>query len=172
MRERFENRPAGERIFYMLKRVVLVVVGTACAFPLAGCGNSAGLVPVSGKVLYKGEPARGAVVYFQREGIPGAAQEIVPFGIVQDDGGFSLSCDGLGDGALPGSYTVLVEWRDGKAGGVVPVKASGQSKLAKRVRVHAGPDRLNGRYFDASKPLLHAEVKAGPNPLAPFELKD
>jgi hypothetical protein len=170
--ETIESRHSGERISNMLKRLILAVVGTACAFPLAGCGNSAGLVPVSGKVLYKGEPASGAVVYFQRQGIPGAAQEIVPFGIVQDDGGFSLSCDGLGDGALPGSYAVLVEWRDEKASGVVPVKANGQSNVTKRVRIHAGPDRLKGRYFDASKPLLHAEVKPGPNPLASFELKD
>ena len=42
----------------------------------------------------------------------------------------------------------------------------------KRSRIHAGPDRLKGRYFNVSKPLLQAEVKPGPNQLAPFELTD
>jgi hypothetical protein len=73
---------------------------------------------------------------------------------------------------LPGSYSVLVEWRDGKANGVVPVKGKGQTNLVKRTRIHAGPDRLQGRYFDASKPLLKAEVKPGTNQLEPFELSD
>jgi hypothetical protein len=156
----------------MLKRVFLVVVGTACTFLVAGCGNTAGLFPVSGKVLYKGEAARGAVVYFHRQGEPGTQRELVPFGIVQDDGVFSLSSDGRGNGALPGSYKVLVEWRDREGNGVVPVNGKRQSNLVKRSRIHSGPDRLKGRYFNASKPLLEAEVKTGPNQLPPFELKD
>jgi hypothetical protein len=156
----------------MLRRLLCVVVGAACAFSLTGCGNSAGLYPVSGKVLYKGEPAAGAVVYFQRQGDVPPPQQLVPFGIVQNDGGFSLSSDGLGNGALPGKYSVLVEWRDSTANGVVPVKGDGKSNLVKRSRIHSGPDRLKGRYFDSRKPLLEAEVKAGSNPLAPFELTD
>jgi hypothetical protein len=156
----------------MLRRFVLVLAGSACALALAGCGNSAGLVPVSGKVLYKGEAAKGAVVYFHRQGEPGTQRELVPFGVVQDDGRFSLFSDSLGSGALPGSYNVLVEWRDEKASGIVPVKAKGQTNLVKRTRIHAGPDRLKGRYFDASKPLLQVEVKPRTNQLEPFELKD
>ena len=156
----------------MLKRLVLVVVGTACAFPAAGCGNSAGLFPVSGKVLYKGAPASGAVVYFQRHGDPDSSNKLVPFGIVDDDGRFSLHSDGLGSGALPGTYTVLIAWRDPGGNGVVPVKSKGNSNLVKRSRVRSGPDRLKGRYLDISKPLLQAEVKPGPNQLTPFELLD
>ena len=156
----------------MLKRVFLAVVGTACAFAAPGCGNSAGLFPVSGKVLYKGEAARGAVVYFQRHGGADPSHNLVPFGIVGDDGSFSLYSDGLGSGALPGTYTVLVEWRDGTGNGVVPVKGKGQAKLVKRSRMRSGPDRLKGRYLDVSKPLLRAEVKPGPNELTPFELSD
>ena len=110
----------------MLRRFVFVLVGSTCASFIAGCGNSAGLVPVTGKVLYKGEAAKGAVVYFHRQGEPGTQRELVPFGIVQDDGAFSLSSSDLGTGALPGSYAVLVEWRDGKENGVVPVKGKGK----------------------------------------------
>ena len=67
---------------------------------------------------------------------------------------------------------MLVEWRDWQGDGVVPVKTRGKVKLVKRSRVRSGPDRLKGRYFDISKPLLHAEVKPGSNQLTPFELTD
>ncbi len=156
----------------MLRRSFFLVAGTACVFQMSGCGNSAGVYPVSGKVLYKGEPAAGAVVYFQRQGDVPPPQQLIPFGIVQTDGAFSLSSEGLGNGALPGKYSVLIEWRDATGNGVVPVKSDGKSNLVKRSRIHSGPDRLKGRYFDSRKPLLEAEVKAGSNPLAPFELKD
>jgi hypothetical protein len=157
----------------MLTRFVLGSLAAALAFvPLAGCGNSAAVYPVSGKVTYKGEPAAGAVVYFQRADSHPAAQEAVPFGIVQQDGAFSLSSEGLGNGAPPGSYNVLIEWRDPTENGVVPVKHDGKSNALKRTRIHAGPDRLKGKYFNVSKPLLKAEVKTGTNPLEPFELSD
>ena len=150
----------------------VVVVVTGGVFSSTGCGNSAGLYPVSGKVLYNGEPASGEVVYFQRQGDVPPPQQLIPFGVVQTDGAFALSSEGLGNGALPGKYSVLIEWRDATGNGVVPVKGDGKTNLVKRSRIHSGPDRLKGRYFDSRKPLLEAEVKAGTNPLAPFELKD
>jgi hypothetical protein len=144
----------------------------ASAMGAGGCSNPAGLVPVSGKVLYRGEPATGAVVFFHRQAEPGGASGPIPFGVVEDDGTFSLSTDGLGWGARPGTYTVLVEWRDGKGDGLTPVKTNGKTKLVKRSRIRSGPDRLKGRYFDIAKPLLRAEVAAGSNSLPPFELTD
>jgi hypothetical protein len=144
----------------------------ASAIGAGGCGSPAGLVPVSGKVLYRGEPAAGAVVYFHRQAEPGSPSGTIPCGVVEDDGRFSLSTDGLGNGARPGSYTVLVEWRDEKGDGVVPVPARGKAKLVKRSRVRSGPDRLKGRYLDIGKPLLHTEVVAGTSTLPPFELTD
>jgi hypothetical protein len=151
------------RWFLMLAAVVPSLIQ-------AGCGNPPGLYSVSGTVLHKGEPAAGAVVYFHSEGPSAASSPAIPFGIVEDDGSFSLSCDGQGNGCPPGKYTVLVEWRDGKGDSVVPVKTTGKTKLVKRSRVRSGPDRLGGRYFDISKPLLHAEVLPQSNTLPPFEL--
>jgi hypothetical protein len=153
----------------MRQRKWLVV---ASALVAGGCGSPAGLVPVSGKVLYRGQPASGAVVYFHRQSEPGSASDLIPFGIVEDDGSFSLTTDGLGRGARPGAYSVLVEWRDEKGDGVVPVKARGNVKLVKRSRVRSGPDRLKGRYLDIARPLLRAEIAAGSSPLPPFELSD
>ena len=138
----------------MLRRFVFVLVGSACAFYLLpDAAIRPGLCRSRARCCTRAKPATGAVVYFHRQGEPGTQRELVPFGIVQDDGRFSLSSNDLGNGALPGSYAVLVEWRDGKASGVVPVKGKGQTNLVKRSRIHAGPDRLK-------RPLLRCEQAA------------
>jgi hypothetical protein len=146
-------------------------MAAAVVLPLVvtGCGNPPGFYPVSGSVLHKGEPAAGAVVYFHHQGSAPLSSPTIPYGIVQDDGSFYVTCDGLGNGCPPGRYAVLVEWR-GAGDGVVPVKSTGKTKLVKRSRVRSGPDRLGSRYFDLSKPLLHAEVLPQSNTLPAFEL--
>lgn len=153
----------------MNTRMWLILVAAAGA---AGCGSPAGLVPVTGKVLHRGEPAAGAVVYFHREVEPGSASGPIPFGIVEDDGTFTLVTEGQGNGARPGRYSVLVEWGDHKSDGVIPVKSRGKAPLVKRSRVRSGPDKLKGRYLDVAKPLLHADVAPGSNALPPFDLTD
>jgi hypothetical protein len=132
---------------------------------------------VSGKVLYKGEPASGATVYFHpTDGTvnPGNA---IPYGIAGQDGSFYLTCDGVGDGCPPGKYAVLVEWRGKPDPQVTQPKQAPQKGKAKdfttnKQMARQGIDRLKGRYFDIAKPLLHAEVMPRTNPLAPFELND
>jgi hypothetical protein len=156
----------------MLKRMVLVMAVATSSSALAGCGKPAGLFPVSGKVLYRGEPAAGAVVYFHRKIEPGSSSGPIPSGIVENDGSFQLTSDDLGNGAKPGSYIVLVEWRDNSGDRVEVTTSKGKVKQVKRSRLRSGGDRLKSRYFDINKPLLHAEVTAGTNPLAPFELSD
>jgi len=154
----------------MIKRwFMILAAGTLSTAPM-GCGNPPGLYPVHGTVLHNGEPAAGAVVYFHREGPAAGSPQTIPFGIVEDDGHFNLTCDNLGNGCPPGKYAVLVEWKDGSGDGVVPVNTKGKTKLVKRSRVRSGPDRLSGRYFDINKPLLHAEVLPQSNPLPAFEV--
>jgi hypothetical protein len=156
----------------MLRSCLMGIAAATVSVALSGCGNPPGHFPVSGKVLYKGEPAAGAVVYFHRQGGHAAAGQTIPTGIADDDGTFSLECDGIGSGCPAGNYAVLVEWKDPTGDGVVPVKTKGKTKLVKRSRVRVGPDRLKGRYFDLGKPMLNAEVKPESNRLAPFELTD
>jgi hypothetical protein len=150
-----------------------------CCLAFAGCGNPPGHYTVNGRVLYNGEPASGAVVYFHQEGPSATTMRTPPMGIADDDGKFHLTCDGVGDGCPPGKYAVLVEWR-GKAEGPVaepkPVPAKGKSKAktqeftVNKQMARQGIDRLKGRYFDISKPLLHAEVLPQSNNLPPFEI--
>jgi hypothetical protein len=176
-----ENLRVRNGLFLLLRAAV-------CCLVFAGCGYSAGYYPVSGRVLYKGEPASGAVVYFHQEGRSSANQEgrpsvvatgTIPVGTADSDGNFRLACDGVGDGCPPGKYVVLVEWR-GKADSQVvepkpsPVKGKGKAKTPEytvnKQMARQGVDRLKGRYFDISKPLIHAEVLPQSNSLPPFEI--
>jgi hypothetical protein len=123
----------------------------------AGCGNSNGVYPVSGKVLYKGEPARGALVYFHRKGATDRLHEHVPQGVVGEDGIFTLASPS-GAGALPGEYAVLIEWKAGA--GKMPGRSPGLK----------APDRFRGRYMNPNNPAFQVEVKSEKNRLPPFEL--
>jgi hypothetical protein len=159
----------------MKRKLIVLLIAASATIGLAGCGHPAGFVPVSGKVLYKGEPAAGAVVYFHWEGPPPAPA--IPFGIVLEDGSFSLTSDGQGDGCPPGKYAVLVEWKTKNDTPAAQPNRTGVKGKANVIAVNSrstrnNVDRLKGRYFDISKPLIHADVLPQSNPLAPFELVD
>jgi hypothetical protein len=166
----------------MRKHGFLTISTMALAIASAGCGNSDGLYEVYGKVLYKGEPAKGATVYFHRSGRPEPGREVIPMGIVQEDGTFRLVSDDA-YGAPPGQYNVLIEWRDqptsSKAGAKVrpAILEKGRGKTARASLKYTPsrvgpPDRLKGRYFDIEHPLVKAEVKPETQDLSPFELTD
>jgi len=139
-----------------VKKVVFCLI-VALVFSSASCGDKKNIYPVSGKVMYKGSPASGAVVFFHRQGSD-PMNEHMTMGIAQEDGSFELVCGSLGKGAPPGDYDVLIEWK--------PVAA--QSKG----RPQHGPDKLKGRYSDPNNPLFHATVEAKTNVLPLFELTD
>jgi hypothetical protein len=172
---------AGEKS-HMIVRSYVAVALLAGAVIAPGCGNPPGFYPVSGKLVYKGEPAAGAAVYFHRADGQGKPGVPIPGGISGDDGTFTLSCDGVGDGCPPGRYLVLVEWRGVPESSPAPPKAAATTAKAKGKAKQAAPnrrlaregvDRLKGRYFDAAKPLLHAEVlPQATNRLEPFDLTD
>jgi hypothetical protein len=142
----------------MRGRLLSAAIIAAWVAACAGCGNSSGLYPVSGKVLVNGEPAVGATVTFVRKGSAEPFKEPTPQGVVGEDGTFTLSGPG-GDGAPAGDYVVLVEWKEGAG--------------AKRGRAPAlsAPDRLKKKYLDPNKPQLTATVEAKSNNLPPFDLK-
>jgi hypothetical protein len=112
-------------------------------------GKSNGLYPVSGTVTWNGAPVAGAIVEFSRQGADPLSQQVI-MGLVAEDGSFTLSCGQLGKGAPPGEYDVLIKW----------------PQTSNR------PDRFKERYANPNRPRLHAVVKAEPNKLDPFELKN
>lgn len=123
----------------------------------ASCRSSHDLYPVSGTVTYKGTPAAGAVVFFQRQGADPMNEHLI-MGIVQQDGSFSLVCGPYGAGAPPGAYDVLIEWK--------------QNRNQPKGLATKAHDRLKGRYADPKNLRLHAIVQAETNHLPPFDLTD
>jgi len=86
---------------------MLIAIGV-----VAGCGSGRpDLVPVSGKVLYKGAPLGFGSVVFQPENGRSA------IGKIQPDGTFTLGTYSASDGARPGRHRVTVSCYDGQQPG-------------------------------------------------------
>jgi hypothetical protein len=134
------------------------LTGTLALLAASCGGDGPTLYPVSGKVLYDGEPAGGATVVF----VPvGATDEtsLKPSGSVQPDGSFTLSTHPYGEGAPAGDYVVLVTWYPEGA--------------RQRVAEEDGPKpppKLPAQYSDAEQSPLKATVRDGPTELEPFQL--
>ena len=114
-----------------------------CLLFAAGCG--AGRYPVSGRVTYEdGSPVTDGTVICESavDGKPVAVQ-----GSIGKDGYYELGADKPGDGALPGSYKVLVMPR-----------ALNETELAEGKQ----PD-IDGKYGKYESSGLKLEVKPQKN---------
>jgi len=124
-----------------------------------GLSCSNGLQPVSGKVLLKGQPLKGAVVTLHPKGPPDI-KALIPSGITGEDGTFTLST-GKEAGAAPGDYVATVVWL-------------GQPPNAPKPKGTEPPpdpiDQLQGRYSDAAKSKLPITIKTGMSQLDPIKL--
>ncbi len=74
----------------------------------SGCGSAGGvtqtvLIPVKGKVVYKGMPMTRGVVTFEPDDYGRPAS-----GRIEPDGSFTLSTHQAGDGVVPGHHRVTV----------------------------------------------------------------
>jgi hypothetical protein len=152
-------RPFTSFVFAGSASRVLVVL---LALSLSACGQKNDLHQTTGKVLYKGEPAVGAIVYFNLKGADPKTAHTAS-AVVGEDGTYTLETGRLGEGAAPGEYFVLVRW---------PVEdRNGNARLAIRNPSDA-PDKLKRKYFNPDKPLLEATVSQGRNVIPTFELTD
>jgi hypothetical protein len=160
----------------MRRSRVAALMMPALAVTLASCGRVEGppLYPVQGKVIFKGQPASGATVLFRREDPEPNTTPLVPTGLVDEEGKFTLAVDGMGGGAPAGKYAVLIQWRSRAEGAEEPKPAAPAPKKGRRTIVpdkpDGAPDRLQGRYMIAEKSPFHVEVKAGENNLEPFDV--
>ncbi len=68
-----------------------------------GCGSDSGTVPVKGKILLDGAPLPGASISFVPQGTGRQAT-----GTTDDQGMFTLSTIDPKDGAMPGTYKVIL----------------------------------------------------------------
>jgi hypothetical protein len=74
----------------------------AALFLVSGCGGGSGTVPVRGTVTFKGKPVPSGTVTFIPDSGPHATGELGP------DGSYTVATYRSGDGAVPGSYKVVV----------------------------------------------------------------
>ncbi len=127
---------------------------------VSGCADSSRMkvYPVSGKVLYKGEPAVGAEIAFF-----GLDEELMtpaapfPKAVVSADGTFSLSSYAPGDGAPTDNYAITIVWKKSEAA---------DPEIRETAR-----DTFRGRYASPETSGLAAEVQPRNNELPVFELK-
>ena len=139
-----------QRLSPCARRALGAGVCLAVCLLLAGCGGSSGgqkLVPVKGKVTYKGQPvAKGRVTFMPLTPGNSSSGPIV-------DGVYKLSTYKTDDGAPPGKYKVAVtSW----------VKEPDMQS--------EGEPAIPKKYFNADTSQLTAEV--GNQPSIDFDLKD
>ena len=125
------------------------------------CSSGSGLNPVQGKVLYKNQGIKGALVTFHLKGSD-PITDVRPVGLTQEDGTFTLTT-GSKEGAPAGEYVVTIIWPQT----VGPPLREGEI-AAKQPDTE---DRLHGAYANAKTSVLKAVVKEGANQLDPFPLK-
>lgn len=113
--------------------------------------------PVQGKVLHRGQPAKGFRVTFHPTGDIGPLQ-FAPSAITSDDGTYRLQSYEPEDGAPLGDYAVTFEWPDH----LIATDDPDPKPVV---------DRLRGAYSDPQRSRFKASVVEGPNEMPPFNLQ-
>lgn len=104
MSKYLNQRPG--RNYRLLAGCVLVFVVALSV--VSGCGPDVELAPVTGKVLFRGEPLEFGGVMFQPEkGQPAGA-------VIKDDGSFELYTTEIGRGATVGENRIRVTCYEGQ----------------------------------------------------------
>lgn len=142
------NRGRSTRVTRAVQPLLLFLF---CAL-FAGCGDSRGRVPVTGRVLFDGQPLEsGSVRLGGDQGAAGVGQIV--------NGAFSLNENASQKGVLPGKYEVLISSWVEERGSVRPNGS-----------FSPGITRIPLIYLDPAKSGLTAEVKSGQKNHFTFEL--
>jgi hypothetical protein len=163
-----------------MRRVTLFLfgmfaLGLVCATGCSGGKGQPKTVPVSGTVMYNGNPVEGATVSFMGEGAPRPAT-----GVTDAKGEFQLSTYAANDGAVIGEHVVTItkieagpEQPAGDPTAALndPGALARQSKEARKAT--GGPKSLLPKKYASSKstPLKETVTEEGPNKFV-FQLKD
>jgi hypothetical protein len=91
-----------------ITRLIAPALAAILLIPCSGCGSAGGapptLIPVKGKVTYKGQPLTKGIVRFEPDGYGRMAS-----GQLQSDGTFVLTTLKEGDGVVAGDHRVTLE---------------------------------------------------------------
>ncbi len=139
----------------MYRRQFSVAVGLLVAFAVAGCGSGdAKLVPVTGKVTYKGQPvAKAGVTFVHSDG------KMSPVGVTDENGVFTLGSP-VGQGAMVGEYKVGIVKKAAREGMPADPKPEDMIKMmgAGGKRVAEPKDEIPAKYADTKTSGLTAKV--------------
>ncbi len=140
------------------------------ALAILGCnqgGSSLDTVPVSGVITLDGKPVEGAVVTFAPTSTTGTAAS----GKTDASGRYQLTTQNPGDGALPGSYNVIVSKTEGDSTTSSVIKPGMTDEEATRAVMEARDaaggvdpvikDVLPVKYKSTAESGLKAEVAPG-----------
>jgi hypothetical protein len=122
----------------MRARAFASIVAAIVALPMCwGCGSNAApdgtsMVPVKGKVTFKGKPLTDGTITFEPDDFGRAAH-----GNIQPDGSFVLTTFKDGDGAVRGHHRIAVSG-SAKRGQAVPLKLRDPSSSKVEVEVSEG----------------------------------
>ena len=135
--------------------LVLPALAVGCASQVAD-PKAGGCQPVSGKVIYDGQPAAGVIVTLLPTDAPMVPQiPHNPRAVTKADGTFVIGTHTDTDGAYEGGYQVLFTWPGEKN-----ENAEGEGEQ--------DTDKLKG-WYDGTHSTLSYRVKAGANAI-PYEL--
>jgi hypothetical protein len=161
-----------------IRPVLSVAIATLIVMS-PGCGDSSGLpsrYPVYGKVTYKGEPIKKAVINFVPNEPDGH-----PAGGTVEDGNYVLTTLDPKDGAIPGKYKVTIDDRQldpgamrSQADAVAKKKGVNYAAIPQELQAKALKSlksSLPGKYQIASTSDLEVEVKPQSNSID-LDLKD
>ena len=112
---------------FKLTTLALVVLGICSGCGAKGSGTMPTLIPVKGKVTFKGQPLSKGTVHFEPDDYGRPAT-----GELQSDGTFVLTTLTEGDGVVAGHHRVCITDTDAKSkSGALPKKYAilGASKL-------------------------------------------
>lgn len=134
-------------------QALAVAIVMATGLVAAGCGPGRGRVPVTGAVLFDGQPlVAGAIRFGGEQGAAGGGPIV--------NGRFSLDETGSQRGVLPGKYEVFISsWIEERG------------SVRKDGSFSPGITRIPLLYLDPAKSGLTAEVKAGQTNTFTFEVK-
>jgi len=150
----------------------LALVVAAAVLATAGCGDDSGLpqrYPVSGTVLYKGEPLPSGTIVFEPANLDTGR---VASGTIEN-GSYDLSTSGDGpDGAMAGDYKVVVISKVVDNSGVVANQQGGAGRQEDVARAEASAERkIPKKYEQSATSGLSAKVEAQSNTID-FTLTD
>ena len=158
-----------------------VVFVSLCVIGCSGAPDDRpAVVPVTGKITYKGKPVSGALVNFSSEKSPRSAN-----GMTDSDGRFSLTTFNTDDGAIPGEYQVSVTKSVSQGDSSVPASATApdlskgllagysiavSDKTGKIKPPSGGENQLPAKYADGTK-LKATVMPTGKNDIT-YDLVD